>query len=230
MSKSIAFIPARGGSKGIPQKNKKMFCGKPLVQWSIDQAKESGVFDKIVVSSDDSDILKIAASCGVDVDERSPELAQDGTRLDDVMLDYFTREDNRCDYICLLQPTSPLRSVDDIKEGFTEIKKKRNWSVVGVTWNPIMGWVENATSKGSTCLYLIADRPNRQNRDNFYLENGALYWVKFNLFMNMRNRVVNPSKAKLHIMPPERSVDLDSPFDWLVAEKAYEYINSSVAA
>lgn len=221
--KAVAFIPARGGSKGIPGKNKKLFCGKPLVQWSIDQAKESGVFDKIVVSSDDKDILRIAKNCGVEVDKRDPELAKDETKLDDVMWEYFMRPENKCKYICLLQPTSPLRTVEDIKAGFTEIKKHKWWSVVGVTWNPIMGWVSEATKSGSVCLYLIGDRPNRQNRSNFYLENGALYWTKFDRFINIKNRVINPGRTYLHVMPPERSLDLDNPFDWYIAEKAKEY-------
>lgn len=221
--KCVAFIPARAGSRGIPGKNKKDFCGKPLVQWSIDQAVESKLFDRIVVSSDDKDILKIARKCGVVADERDPSLAQDETKLDDVMLEYFKRPKNECQYICLLQPTSPLRLVDDILAGYEAIKQKKWWSVVGVTWNPIMGWVKDATSKGSACLYLVGDRPNRQNRGNFFLENGALYWTKFNIFLNVKNRVANPGKTFLHVMPPERSLDLDSPFDWFMAEKAYEF-------
>jgi CMP-N-acetylneuraminic acid synthetase len=221
--KACCFIPARGGSKGIPGKNKKVFCGKPLVQWSIDQAKESQLFDKIIVSSDDKDILKIARSCGVVADDRDPSLAQDETKLDDVMLEYFKRPKNECQYICLLQPTSPLRTAQDIINGHAAIKKNKWWSVVGVTWNPIMGWVRDATSRGSACLYLVGDRPNRQNRGNFFLENGAVYWVKFNTFLNVKNRVANPGKTYLLEMPPERSIELDSPFDWFLAEKAFEY-------
>ncbi len=222
--KAVAFIPARSGSKGIPQKNKKLFCGKPLVQWSIEQAQESGVFDKIVVSSDDPDILKIAKRCGIEADKRDPELAEDDTKLDDVMWDYFMRAENKCKYICLLQPTSPLRNIEDIQTGYAEIKKKKWWSVVSVTWNPIMGWINDATRAGAACLYLIGDRPNRQNRDNFFLENGALYWTKFDRFLNVKNRVINPGKTYLHVMPPERSLDIDSPFDWYLAEKAKEYV------
>lgn len=221
--KAVAFIPARKNSKGIPGKNKKIFCGKPLVQWSIDRAKESKVFDKIVVSSDDKDILKIASECGVEADKRSPELAEDETVLDDVMWEYFHRPENKCKYLCLLQPTSPLRTAEDIVKSYEEIKKKMWWSAVGVTWNPIMGWVAEATKKGSACLYLISARPNRQNRGNFYLENGAIYWTRFDLFLNVKNRVINPGKTFLHVMPPERSIDLDSPFDWYMAEKAFEY-------
>lgn len=215
---NIAFIPARKGSKGIPGKNKKLFCGKPLVQWSIEQAKDSKLFDDIVVSSDDEDILKLAKSLGVTPVKRKDELAEDDTKLDDVVWDYI--QDHPCDYICLLQPTSPLRSVKDIKRGYKYIQMKKYWSVVGVTWNPIMGWVDNATNKGPACIYLVNDRPNRQNRENFFLENGAIYWTEYSTFLNLKSRIGSPAKTKLLEMPPERSLEVDSPFDWYLAEKA----------
>jgi len=222
--KSICFIPAREGSKGIPGKNKKDFCGKPLVQWSIDQAKESKLFDKIIVSSDDQDILDIAQRCGVEDVQRVDELSGDDVMIDDVMYDFFAREPNQCELICLLQPTSPLRNVSDITKTYAEIKKKKWWSVVGVQWNPIMGWVKEPTKAGSMCLYQIHKRPNRQTRDNFYLENGAIYWMKQGAFLNSGNRVITPVKTYLHVMPPERSLEVDTPYDWFLAEKTFEYL------
>jgi CMP-N-acetylneuraminic acid synthetase len=113
---TTAFIPARKGSKGLPGKNKKLFHGKPLIQWSIDQAKESGIFDRIVVSSDDTDILKMAIDSGVIAHARFSELATDDAKIAEVMYDFFSREENKCDYICLLNPTSPLRNIEDIKQ------------------------------------------------------------------------------------------------------------------
>lgn len=227
---NVAFIPARGGSKGIPGKNKKLFCGKPLVQWSIDQAKESKLFDKIVVSSDDSDILDIAKSCGVEAHDREDDLSGDAVSLDDVLYVYFGKPENKCDYVCMLQPTSPLRSVKDITDSFRFVKMKKYWSVVGVTWNPIMGWVKHAARQGgkptNATLYLINDRPNRQNRENFFLENGAIYWVRWNMLMNLKNRICAPSRTHLHEMPLERSMEADSPFDWFLMEKTHEYIHS----
>ena len=95
---TTAFIGARKGSKRLPGKNKKLFHGKPLVQWSIDQAKESEVFDRIVVSSDDDDILAIADKTGVVPVQRHPDLAKDTTDINDVIYDFFVREENHCDY------------------------------------------------------------------------------------------------------------------------------------
>jgi len=222
---NTAFIPARAGSKGIPGKNKKDFCGKPLVQWSIDQAKQSKLFDKIIVSTDDDDILAIAERCGVVAVPRVAELSGDDVALDDVMYDYFTREGDDCDNICLLQPTSPLRSVDDIVKSYRYLNRHKHcFSTVSVTWNPIMGWVKNATKKGHGCLYLIHKRPNRQSRDSFFLENGAVYWVRHGILLRMGNRIGNPNETYLHEMPPERSLEVDTPIDWFVAEKTYEYL------
>jgi CMP-N,N'-diacetyllegionaminic acid synthase len=224
---NVAFIPARKGSKGIPGKNKKNFCGKPLVQWSIDQAKESKLFDKIIVSTDDKDILKIAEDSGVTPAKRLPGLCKDNTSLDDVLYDYFMKDDkgDEPDNICLLQPTSPLRSVEDIIKPYKYIMKHPTcFSSVSVTWNPLMGWVKDATKRGNACLYLIHKRPNRQTRDNFFLENGAVYWMRQGILLRMGNRVGNPNETYLYEMPPERSLEVDTPVDWFVAEKTYEYL------
>lgn len=227
MKKAVAFIPARAGSKGIPGKNMKEFCGKPLIQWSVEQAKDSKLFDRIVVSSDDEKVLALAKELDVEAVERQAELCGDKTSLDDVLYDFFVRKDNRCDYISLLQPTSPLRSIEDLKEGFRFIKRKKTCSVVGVTWNGIMGWVEKVAKIGTTqtafCLYQIDRRPNRQNRDDWSLENGAIYWMKRNTLLDTGNRVGDPKHVKLYYMPPERSLEVDTLFDWYIAEAAYEY-------
>lgn len=221
--KAICFIPARKNSKGIPGKNKKDFCGKPLIQWSIDQAKESKLFDKIIVSTDDEDILAIADKSGVIPVPRVAELSQDDTMLDDVMYDFFARDENACEYICLLQPTSPLRSVKDITEAYKHVTKKRWNAVVAVQWNPIMGWVKDPSKAGSMCLYQVHKRPNRQTRDNFFLENGAVYWVKQPKFLLTGNRITSPIDTYIYEMPPERSLEVDTPYDWFVAEKTFEY-------
>ena len=225
--KTVAFIPARKGSKGIPGKNMKLFHGKPLVQWSIEQAIESKLFDKIVVSSDSEDILALGEKLGVTTIERQEILAGDDVSLDEVLFDYFSRPENYCENVCLLQPTSPLRTVKDIQRSYKYILKKKYEGVVGVTWNPIMGWVEGVASLGKHktpfCLYKIDARPNRQTRDDWYLENGAIYWFKHGIILNTGNRIGNPQFMKLYDMPLERSLEVDTPFDWYMAEAAYEY-------
>lgn len=230
MSKTVAFIPARAGSKGVPGKNKKPFLGRALFLWSIEQAQRAGIFDKIIVSTDDPDIMEpcqdddiFKMELNLEVVERNPRLCEDGTSLDDVLYDYFSRPKNKCDYICLLQPTSPLRVAEDIQDSFKFVKYKKYESVVGVTWNPIMGWVEGAMKAGPVVLYLVNKRPNRQSRDNWFLENGAIYWMKWQMLMTYRNRIGNPGNVKLYKMPPERSLEVDTPLDWYITEQVYAY-------
>lgn len=223
MTKAVAFIPARKGSKGLPGKNKKLFHGKPLVQWSIDQVKESGIFDAIVVSSDDNDILKIAQDCEVTPHMRHPELAKDNTRIDDVLYDFFARPGAECEYICLLNPTSPLRTSEDIKATYKFIQMKKYHTVISVKWCDYIGWVENPNDKGPIPSYNVEKRPNRQNRNDFFLENGSIYWFKSEFLMAYGNIIGNFRKAKLYEMPPERSLEIDNEFDWFLAERTYEY-------
>lgn len=224
--KTVAFIPARKGSKGLPGKNKKLFLGKPLVQWSIEQAAATKLFDAIFVSSDDPDILQIAKDCKklkVIPVERHKELARDNSDLDEVLYDFFVRKQNKCKYICLLPPTAPLRSPKDIKEMYKYIQMDKYWTVVSVKWCDFIGWVEKPTNHGPLPTYNVEKRPNRQTRNDFFLENGSIYWFKHEVFVPYGHMIANPTKVKLYEMPLERSLEIDTPFDFFIAEKAYEY-------
>jgi CMP-N-acetylneuraminic acid synthetase len=225
MDGAVAFIPARKGSKGLPGKNKRMFHGKPLIQHSIEQAQACKFFDSIVVSSDDEDCLRIAKDCGVIPYFRHAILAEDKTHIDDVLYDYFVREENHCKYICLLNPTSPLRSVEDIVKSYKYIKMKKYWSVVSVVWNDFIGWIEKPSNKGPMCTYSLDKRPNRQSRGDFFLENGAIYWLNHEVILTMGNLIGNPLKVKLYEMSKERSLEIDDKFDFFLAERAYEYLS-----
>ncbi len=224
--KTVAFIPARKGSKGLPGKNKKIFSGKPLVQWSIEQAAATKLFDYIIVSSDDPAVLQIAHDCRklkVIPVERHKELATDTADMDDVLYDFFGRKKNKCRYICLLPPTSPLRSPEDIKKMFKYIQMEKYWTVVSVKWSDFIGWVEKPTNHGPLPTYNINKRPNRQVRNDFFLENGSIYWFKHEIFTVYGHMIANPAKVKLYEMPAERSLEIDTPFDFFIAEKASEF-------
>ncbi len=218
---ATAFIPARKGSKRLPGKNKKQFHGKPLVQWSIDQAKDSKLFDIIVVSSDDDDILEIADKSGVVPVQRQTELAQDETDVSDVVYDFFARPENECDYVCLLNPTHPLRAVEDLRQTYKFVKMKKYDAVVSVIWNDILGWIGKPTKNGPGCLYLIHKRPTKKSRDDWYLENGCIYWCKRSVIIETGTFIGDPCKVKLYEMPKERSLEIDDAFDWYLCEKAY---------
>jgi len=224
--KTVAFIPARKGSKGLPGKNKKLFAGKPLIQWSIEQAAATKLFDHIIVSSDDDDILQIAKDCKklkVVPVQRLDELATDTADMDEVLYDFFGRPENKCEFICLLPPTSPLRSPEDIVKMFKYIKMKKYWTVISVKWTDMIGWVENPTNKGPLPTYNVAKRPNRQTRDDYFLENGSIYWFKREIFEVYGHMIANHAKVKLYEMPAERSLEIDTPFDFYLAERAKEW-------
>jgi len=224
--KTVAFIPARKGSKGLPGKNKKIFAGKPLVQWSIEQAAATKLFDHIIVSSDDDDILQIAKDCKklkVVPVERHKELATDEADMDDVMYDFFGRPKNKCQNVCLLPPTSPLRLPEDISKMFKFLKFKKYWTVISVKWSDMIGWVGNPTNRGPLPTYNVEKRPNRQTRNDYFLENGSIYWFKHEIFKVYGHMIANPAKVKLFEMPAERSLEIDTQFDFYLAERAYEY-------
>lgn len=221
--RNTAFIPARQGSKRLPGKNKKLFHGKPLVQWSIDQAKEANVFDKIVVSSDDPDILAMADKSGVIPVERHKKLAQDDTDINDVVFDFFAREENHCDAVCLLNPTHPLRTAKDIKESYQFLKRKKYDAVVSVVWNDILGWIGNPTKNGPLCMYHIDKRPTKKSRDDWYLENGCIYWCNHIVIMATGTFIGDPGRVKLYEMPKERSLEIDDAFDWHLCEQAFNW-------
>ena len=230
--RNIAFIPARKGSKGLPGKNKKLFAGKPLIQWSIEQAAETKLFDAIIVSSDDEEILRIAQDFKkkkVIPVERHPELAGDDSDIDAVLFDFFVRPENTCDNICLLPPTSPLRSAEDIKAMFRFIKMKKYWTVISVTWNDFIGWVGQPNNHGPLPTYNVEKRPNRQTRDDFFMETGSIYWFKHDVFIPYGHMIANPNRVKLFEIPAERSLEIDTPFDFYLAERAYEYSSMAKA-
>jgi N-acylneuraminate cytidylyltransferase/CMP-N,N'-diacetyllegionaminic acid synthase len=171
-------------------------------------------------------VLQIAKDCKklkVVPVERHPELAGDNADLDDVLYDFFIRKQNKCKYICLLPPTSPLRSSEDIKEMYKFIKMEKYWTVISVKWSDFIGWIEKPTNHGPMPTYNVNRRPNRQMRNDFFLENGSIYWFKHDTLINYGHMIANPSKVKLYEMPAERSLEIDTPFDFYMTERAHEY-------
>lgn len=223
-----AVIPCRTGSKGIPGKNFKLFYGKPLWIWTFDSAIESKLFDKIILSSDGG----IRATNFRDTDSeiiydnnRPAALSSDKASLDDLLIHYAIKYPE-VDTWCLLQPTSPLRTADDIKAAYAMLQEtdkkgeKKYDSVVSVYNHPIIGWVANSAyhkgRKMHTALYHTNKRPNRQDRKDWFLENGAVYFVTLSAIQQTNARV--GMAPALYIMPQERSIEIDSQLDWDMCE------------
>ena len=218
--KFLAIIPARGGSKGVPRKNIKNLAGKPLIAWTIAEANKSKYIDTCMVSTEDAEIKQVAESYGGYVPFMRPtELAQDKTASIDTVLDVVEKMPGY-DYVVLLQPTSPLRIVDDI-DGAIEFCINRNAeSAVGVaevSHSPYWMYTLNEQNKMSAILKISKDKLfQRQALPKVYQTNGAVY-VNSVEFLKTNRVFINESTLG-YVMPQERSFDIDNLIDFKVAE------------
>ena len=213
-----AFIPARGGSKGIPNKNIKFFAGKPLINWSIEAAKLSQGVNRIIVSTDCQNIADIALMGGAEVPGLRPKhLSRDDSSTLDVVLD-FLNKNQAIDDILILQPTSPLRTYVDI-DNIIALRKKANLeSAVSVTVsNKPPEWMYKLSDKDQ--LIPIFDKSNdNNNRQKIipsYLLNGALYLVSKDFLLREKSFISEDTIA--YKMSQEKSVDIDTSTDWDLA-------------
>lgn len=219
---SIAIITARSGSKGLRDKNIKELCGKPLLAYSVECALQSGCFDKVFVSTDSSEYAEIAGKFGADASFlRTEKTSGDTAGSWDVVREViyqFEEQGEHFDHIMLLQPTSPLRNVADIRSSFALMAEKGANAVVSVCemeHSPL--W--SNTLEADLCMDNFR-RENfcdvrRQDLPKYYRLNGAIYLVN--------RKELNQAKMLRHkcyayIMPAERSIDIDTEFDFKIAE------------
>lgn len=224
----LFIIPARGGSKGIPRKNIKTLGGKPLIAYSIDIAKSLACDDDhIILSTDSIEIAEVAASHGLKMEYMRPdELATDTSGSREVMLDALAWADNRkifYDCIVLLQPTSPFRTAEDITKCINRYNSGIDMvvSVKQTSANPYYNCFEPDETTGF--LHISKGSGNftrRQDAPKCYEYNGAVYVINPD---SLRTETMGQfTKIVAVEMPDERSLDLDTPFDWLVAEAMME--------
>ena len=221
----LGLIPARGGSKGLPRKNIKLLLGKPLIAWTIEQALTSKYLDRIIVSTDDKEIAEISKKYGAEIPFMRPkELAEDNAKGIDVVLhaiDWFRGNDKRKQYdlIMLLQPTSPLRSSEDIDKAIELLflkKAKAIVSVCEVDHHPL--WANTLPEDGCMKDFIKQEimNKNRQELPVFYRLNGAIYLSYCNYIKEQKSFFNNETFA--YIMPRERSIDIDNEIDFRLAE------------
>lgn len=217
--KILAVITARAGSKRLPNKNILNLAGKPLIAWTIEAAAESKYIDKLIVSTDSEEIKEVSLKYGAEVPFMRPaELATDTTDSMVVLnhaIDYFKEQ---FDYILLLQPTSPLRTVEDIDHAM-EMLNENTLAVVSVCemehsplWANILP--ENHSMEGFIRPEIKGLRS--QDLPKFYRLNGALYISEMEEFFF--NHGFFGKNTKAYIMPIERSVDIDNSLDMHFAE------------
>jgi CMP-N-acetylneuraminic acid synthetase len=172
--KLIAIIPARGGSKGIINKNIRLLNGKPLIYYAINNAKSIELFDEIVVTSDSDEILHISSSYGVSVLKREEYLSQDHTTLDPVIYDALVKseqcKDVTYDIVVTLQPTSPLLLASTLKNAITNfVGQKTNDTYISVVNKPHLAW----SSENGYFSPLYKERLIRQSLPPHYIETGG---------------------------------------------------------
>jgi CMP-N-acetylneuraminic acid synthetase len=213
----VCIIPARGGSKGLPGKNIKAFLGKPLIAHTIQQAKRSGLIDRIIVSTDDKKIANISKKYGAEVPFTRPKfLAQDKSSTMDVLLhaiEWLKKDTYSFDVLVLLHATAPLRSVKDINNSIKRLFDKNTSNVFSVTEahrNPYFNMIE--VSQGKVKLVKRGHFASRQKAPKVYDMNSSIYvWWKDIL---KSKRKIFLRNSRVYIMPKSRSIDIDDKFDF----------------
>lgn len=224
--KNIAIIPARSGSKGLPDKNIKELNGKPLIALSIEAALSSGCFDTVMVSTDSEKYAQIAKKYGAKVPFlRSERTSSDtATSWDTVqeVLDGYKELGQEFDTFCLLQPTSPLRTGEDIRKAYELFMASASFAVVSVCeaeHSPL--WCGQLPDNHEFIGFMNPEsQKRRQDTGKFYRLNGAIYIVNIGKFETDRFFYHEGSFA--YIMPQDRSVDIDTEIDFRLAELLME--------
>ncbi|MFX4235816.1 cytidylyltransferase domain-containing protein [Aliarcobacter butzleri] len=225
MSNILCTICARGGSKGVKNKNIKELNGKPLIAYTIEQAKASGLFEHIVISTDSDDIANIAKQYGAEVFfKRSSEMASDTAGKLDVIKDAFGRSEKyynkTFDYLIDLDATAPLRIVEDIINSFKQFKENDNDNLITAMpsrRSPYFNLVEQ-DKDGKVYLSKKLDSAvvRRQDAPKSYDMNASIYIWKRDIILNENSIFLE--KTGLYVMPEERSIDIDNELDFKFVE------------
>ena len=219
--KLLALIPARGGSKGIVRKNLAELAGRPLIAWTIEPAvacQAEGILARVVVSTDDPEIAEVSAGYGAKVPFLRPAvLADDTAKTVDVVLhalDFFAATGEVFDAVMLLQPTSPLRTQEDIRLAAELFADRKAESLISVSpepqYNPLILY-----GRDGDFAVPLDSRHNqgvrRQDLPAFYIRNGAIYLTR-TAYLRQTKQLIS-QQPLLYEMPRERSVNIDAPAD-----------------
>lgn len=215
----LALITARGGSKGLPGKNIRPLAGKPLVAWSVGQARASALIDRVVISSDDAAIIDAAVAAGAEAPfVRPAALADDAASSADVARHALGALERPYDLLVLLQPTSPLRLTSDIEACIRRVAQGVAPSCISVTPAAKSPWWMQTMDESGRLTPLLPPVPaaRRQDLPVVHVPNGAVYVVRVAWFLEHGTFLGQDSVG--HVMPAERSVDIDTLLDFRLAE------------
>ena len=229
MTLTIAIIPARGDSKGLPRKNVRFLEDKPLIAHSILDAKESKFTDKVYVSTDNLEIAEVSQKYGAEVIHRPKEIAGDTASSESALihaLSEIKKNDISPDLIVFLQCTSPIRTGTDIDNAIAKLKEENADSLLSVSPSHRFLW-QKVDGIAQSINYDYRRRPRRQDMQPQYVENGSIYIFKPWVLKELNNRL--GGKVAFFTMSEAARWEIDSPLDFEIAElllKKQETVNA----
>lgn len=225
---NLCVIPARGGSKRIPRKNIKEFCGKPMIAWSIETALNSECFDEVIVSTDDAEIADIALSYGVKVPfTRPPHLSDDFATTADVMqhaTQFYLQQQKQIDYICCIYATAPFIQIEDLKKGLDKLQNNPNLSYVFSATEyvfPIqraIKLIDDKVAMFDETMFSIRS----QDLEKAWHDAGQFYWGQTEAWNN-KTRIFAEHSSIVEL-PHYRVQDIDTFDDWELATFKFKFL------
>ena len=214
MKNTIVLILARGGSKGIPNKNIKNFCGIPLIAWSILQAKNAKGISDVWLSSDSKKIIKVAEQFGAKTICRPKKLSTSTAKSDDAYLhalDFIEKKSHLPDIVIALQATSPIRESRDLERGLNEFRKKKYDSLFSSCLAEDSLFWKKSSNKLESFNYDYKKRPRRQDFKKYVIENGSFYIFTPQIIRKLKNRL--GGKIGNYVMESWKLFEIDEPSD-----------------
>jgi CMP-N-acetylneuraminic acid synthetase len=216
----LAIIPARGGSKRLPNKNILLLSGKPMLLWTVESAMQSKYLDEIILSTDSDDIIKVVENYKIKTIKRPIELASDTAKTVDVVKHIIENIDKKYDFIVLLQPTSPLRTSNHIDEAIEQLIKLNADAIISVTevdHSPL--WCNILPENLSMENFISEDIKHKRSQElpKFYRLNGAIYICKTEKLIE-ENTFFLKKNIYAYIMDKKSSIDIDEELDFKLAE------------
>lgn len=230
-AKTIAVIPARGGSKRIPRKNIKPFCGKPMIAYSIEAAIRAGIFDEIIVSTDDEEIAEVAKNTGASVPFMRPkELSDDFTATGAVVehaIKFLQARGDRIKFVCTIYATAPLIDEFYIKLGLEKLRASNAKNAFSCTSMPFPIWRTFKIAKDGRCEMFWRENFAKRSQDleEAYQDAGQFYWT--NLDAPSSDEIFFGRDSIAIVLPRHLVQDIDTPQDWIRAEFLYEAVQKS---
>lgn len=230
----LGVIPARGGSKRIPRKNVRPFCGKPMIGWSIEAAHASGCFDRIIVSTDDVEIADVARACGAYVPFLRPaELADDHSGITPVVahaIDWQNRHGDDASQVCCVLATAPFLQAADLQRGLEILGAKDCDYAFAVTRYafPVQRAIRLTGTGRVQMLHPEHYHSRSQDLEETFHDAGQFYWGRAEAWLS--GRALFSADAAAVVLPRWRVQDIDTPEDWEYAERMFRIMQPDVAA